>query len=790
MSESIKQRLQIYFATLTVLGGIVLAIGNDQSAIPVIAISFAVCGYLFVDRWQLFALPPTAAYFAMVLAAIFCMANFLQRDGIDQRQLLAIAQLLVLVQAILMLQRKSKRVFEQLGIFCLLELIVAAVFNHELSFGLLLIPMTIIGGLALGLLAASSTVQRSELVGPSPILFTTGTTTTAAIDAAAGYSRLALLMVAPSILLFAAVFFYALPRTIGASRQVSRGNAMIGFSDQVRLEQIGQMLSNPEIVLRMKLSDLYNGQPYLVKDGIYLRGQVLDHYQSQPVDGVPVATWNAAESDFGLLASPLPAESFPRPGTDSQPFDRVRVSVDCASLRSSSLFAVAPYYRLDHHPEVWHLADRWTLRRPDSSDWNYPRIEYNFGTNAFFDGNQTDLIPSVTTRRESGGTIGGRWLEFDAQRMPTVAAIGAELAVDSTGRGLSQYEQAKSMERHFWQSSHYRYTLRLQATPIDGLDPIEQFMAVDQQGNCQYFASALVMMLRSQGIPARMVVGYHTHEYNQWSNQYVARQLHAHAWVEALIAADQLTDHADLDGRQPSDRYWVRLDPTPAANRDRSAPGIIRQSIDLAENLWQDNVIDMDADRQPGPSYANRNGVSNAWYDAWYDAAVTWIGDRSPRGAVGGFGDWWARNRFIVASLALASVLIALLSGATRRLFRWRWSWSRSEQVRTMNGQPKIQFYRGALAELARLDIHRRASQTPDEFAVAASDKLTALGIGFIGAPLERLTATFYRQRYGGDVELPNAGSDADVAAIRDGVQQVLHTAAHPKDNLQEQPNQ
>lgn len=152
-SERIVSRLKLYFATLSCLGGLVLAAGNDIESIPAIAVFFAVFGYVFVDWLKLFALPPIAAYAAMALAALYCVSDFADLDAPGNHQMVAVAQLLVFVQAILMLQRKSRRIFEQLGVFCLLELIVAAVFNNAINYGLLLIPISVIGAWALCLLA-------------------------------------------------------------------------------------------------------------------------------------------------------------------------------------------------------------------------------------------------------------------------------------------------------------------------------------------------------------------------------------------------------------------------------------------------------------------------------------------------------------------------------------------------------------------------------------------------------------------------------------------------------------
>ncbi len=153
---TIQNRLKFYFAILSCLGGLVLASGEGAELIPVVAVFFAFFGFVFVDWLKLFALPPIAAYIMMGIAAVYCVSDFWDLDAPGNRQMLSVAQLLVSVQAILMLQEKTPRIFEQLAVFCLLELVVAAVFNDAPVYGMLLLPIGIIGALALALLASVS----------------------------------------------------------------------------------------------------------------------------------------------------------------------------------------------------------------------------------------------------------------------------------------------------------------------------------------------------------------------------------------------------------------------------------------------------------------------------------------------------------------------------------------------------------------------------------------------------------------------------------------------------------
>lgn len=89
-------------------------------------------------------------------------------------------------------------------------------------------------------------------------------------------------------------------------------------------------------------------------------------------------------------------------------------------------------------------------------------------------------------------------------------------------------ELVQTLLRHFNQQPYY-YTL---TPPTLGDDSVDQFMFDTRSGFCAHYAGATVFILRSAGIPARMVVGYQGGEYNQEANFVQVRQFDAHAWVE------------------------------------------------------------------------------------------------------------------------------------------------------------------------------------------------------------------------------------------------------------------
>jgi len=127
----------------------------------------------------------------------------------------------------------------------------------------------------------------------------------------------------------------------------------------------------------------------------------------------------------------------------------------------------------------------------------------------------------------------------------------------------------------------FRYSLYREATPGDAL---EDFLMNSKTGHCEYFASATVLMLREQGIPARYAVGFAVQEYEPFLDMFVVRQRHAHAWAQAYI-----------DGR------WQVVDTTPSiwAENEADEASFIRPLVDLLSNSsfafqlwWNDQSIE------------------------------------------------------------------------------------------------------------------------------------------------------------------------------------------------------
>jgi transglutaminase-like putative cysteine protease len=149
-----------------------------------------------------------------------------------------------------------------------------------------------------------------------------------------------------------------------------------------------------------------------------------------------------------------------------------------------------------------------------------------------------------------------------------------ELAAQVMGEGTDA-ERAVRAATHL--REEYSYSLDLMGS--GSADPLEEFLFRTRSGHCELFASSLVLMLRSQEIPARLVTGYLGTEFNPLEGYHVVRNSNAHAWVEVLL----------------DDGHWRYLDPTPAAGRPQAAApgllGLLRQGWDFLEFRWDRYVI-------------------------------------------------------------------------------------------------------------------------------------------------------------------------------------------------------
>src|SRR5262245_20255379 len=292
------------------------------------------------------------------------------------------------------------------------------------------------------------------------------------------------------------------------------------------------------------------------------------------------------------------------------------------------------------------------------------------------------------------------------------------------------------------------------------LDPIEDFVANHRTGYCEYFASALVLMLRSQGIPARIVIGYKGGELNSLGHYYVVQQRHAHAWVEAWLPPGAVPEW-EIAGPVEGG-VWYRLDPTPGAEQtaavvtEESLARRVLHGFDYVDLMWREYVLSLNKTKQERAVYEPLTAQATAlpaWLEARYVhrwlrqwSATIGIDIPPPQGR--------GRPAFEggLAVVVVCGLLLAFLLSQAGVFGRWlfiRWWKSLAANRKSRSHAPA--FYLRLERLLAKLPLRRRAGQTARELAAEAEWRLHA-SVGddrtLAGLP-EQIVAAYYRVRFG-----------------------------------------
>jgi transglutaminase-like putative cysteine protease len=760
-------RLSIVMATMATMSTMMLGLGQGSVALPLLTMLAASLSVTFTDWLGWFQLNRMVANVAMLMAAFFSLYGFL--DSGSQQQLWAIANLLIYVQLVLLFQEKNRRVFGQLAMFSLLQVVVAALLNSGLEFGLLLAVYMVIALLGFVLFFVYREVGRVGMVAQRRSWLEYPPVTLERLDAVAGEPPAVQVLergtalndsivsrrITPPILamvgataVFTSVFFYITPRTGGMNwERGMAGRSVVGFSPEVTFDEMGRLLQSEQRVMRVSFSNAKTGEPYTVIGEPYLRGAVLTNY----VNG----RW-LQEVRSGLLPQTLASPPSVR--------DLVQQDILLEPTGSNRLFSMFPVYALAKSPEELRIDPRTRhLFRADvnKSDATY-EYRYTVVTTAFNFGAQLPVIPhpnrmrNAEDRRRMIASNNGMLDIYSEEEFPGLIALANQI-VQEKAPGGDSFQRARALEMHFQEGGRYTYTLdmgEINRRRRPDVDPIEDFVTNHRMGHCEYFASALTLMLRSQDIPARMVIGYRPNELNYIGNYYVVRQRDAHAWVEAYLRPNEIPD----DLLYPEERHagggWLRLEPTPQDDSTLVAETDLldqaSKSFDYARWLWNDYVLRLTEERQ---KQAMLDPLS-------FDRKVT-VASLIDRGALREFGKRIIGTdpREIVRRVVSwrGALAVACFGVALYLAFRLvRAVWPLIKQIRRLRPPPTrrrrapVQFYRRLESALTRIGLRREATQTQRQFAGVAAQRLAESPHHAALADIpHQIVDAFYRVRFG-----------------------------------------
>ena len=315
------------------------------------------------------------------------------------------------------------------------------------------------------------------------------------------------------------LLFFVIPRVgLGALPfRVRTGPLMTGFSDRVELGAYGEIETDDTVVMRVSLPDWVTEPDRL--PGLRWRGVALDTYLA--------GAWSVARPTRVSVARTSGNEY---PVGVPRSTGRILVQeVYLEPLGSDVIFAT---------PRVLHLRVRGAVQMDGMGGFMVPSPLARLSYTVYSELDEGAPRPWARPSPPLDDATRARYLQ-----LPTLSPRVAALARDVAGDSADPLDTARRLATFL--SRQYRYTLSLER--LTALDPVEEFLFVRRAGNCEYFAASLAVMLRTLGIPARVVNGFQRGEWNPYGRYYMVRLRDAHSWVEAWT------------GRGG----WVTLDPSP-----------------------------------------------------------------------------------------------------------------------------------------------------------------------------------------------------------------------------------
>ncbi len=505
----------------------------------------------FVVSW--FAEPPLLdrpgySRFWNVAAVVFLLVQ-IARALTGEATLTVGVQYAAFLQISRLAHRKSAADYQQIAILAFLHLIAGTVLSSGLDYAVVFFGFVVVMPWMLTLThlrkeletryGAGTRMLRAELQSrelTTPAFF--GGTT---------------LLAVPLFVLTAAMFF-AFPR-VGfgfLSSLGSRSQAVAGFGDDVELGGFGTIRDDPTVVMRVKLKDRPEPPPRSL--GIRLRGTSFDRYRG--------GRWSRTQANGSDLRRLGDQYVLVRP---PEPEDH-EYEIILDPMEEPVLFIPEGAVALQVPPAIRAGRNRYrTVTHAPGFDIRYRgRLDSALTYRAFVAPDRQGLKERISEKERA------RYLELP-EGYERIVALAARVVA-----GISDPVAKARRVQQYLREGDFRYSLEQPQT--EGKDPLHVFLFEAKAGHCEYFSTAMAVMMRAVGLPARNVTGFLGADYNPYGDYYAVRNGNAHSWVEVHVG----------------DR-WITFDPTPASREVASPSGLLvklRQMMDAMRVRWAEYVVE------------------------------------------------------------------------------------------------------------------------------------------------------------------------------------------------------
>lgn len=789
----VRRLLTVMLVALAFLTATLVASGSESLFLPLLVLVVGASSLLFVDFFEWFSLHHVLAYIGMVMGTVIALADYFMYAQTDtSKQLYAIGSLLIYPELVIMLQRKNMRLFEQMAIFLLLEIIVAALLNDNVLFGVLLAPIVMlwVASLLLFTRYAALIQLAPDLDKPTPRVIELIAAALRNVRGRRKASPTKMLDViqpegakapSPSMMIlvgqagpigivsivFAGLYFYLLPRAAIDMESFSMA-PRTGLSDTMQLGSMGRLLQDKTPVMRVALRHAETGEPYKLSDPPYIRSTVVSRYFRTTGN---TTSFEASEQgpQLSTLLEPLNSVRYPR---DAVAGDAVLADFEIMVPDGSMLPCIAPMTNPNRELSFmsvfsfeWRMIDKRADHFPHRN-----KLHYELLTTGFRHGQEWPVLPDYRRMRNKPGRNVHSKLLASLAKLRTEKVYYSSQWIDDllervkqrTPSATSPIKLAKAVEMYLAESGEFSYSLSTQTSGQTYMDPIEDFIVNQKRGHCQYFAAALTMTLRHLGVPTRIVMGYHPLEYNEIGDYFTIRRRDAHAWVEAYFEADELKEIGLYTPELGEFGGWLRLDPTPEG-QGSNAGGELRaqsdQGMDYVNRVWSDYVLNGRQRAEENSMYGPLGESTKQTYDRLSEIVKQMINQASQRRLVGSGID---RSSWFSWPVAVLIMLLGAGTVLAWRLIPWLPRWApqlaRKLGLRQSPDDIRQQFFKQCLRLLRRAGFTRGSSQTVQEYTGDVAEQLADKG-RWEGAdqPLSLLTSAYYQVRFSNNKTLDAA---------------------------------
>jgi hypothetical protein len=618
--------------------------------------------------------------------------------------LLSAIHLLLFATIVRLFSASSNRDYAFLAVLAVASMLASAILTVETGF---LLSLAIFLVLAVSTFVALE-MRRSASGAVSPPL-EPGSPVAQRLHRALGITSL---LVAVSALAIGMALFFLIPRfTTGYMSSLSlQPSLMTGFSEDVTLGEIGQIKKNSAVVMHIRIDG-----DFFRAENVHWRGIVLTNFDGK--------RWFTPAQDPRVISPDMDgAYWFAPAGLPTGDFYPLHYTVLLEPIATDAVF-IAP------RPETV----RGRFLNGTNRSGGLPRRGYLLldRTGSIFNPFHNDkkvgyqgvsnlpTIPPPQLRKAP--PVDPEQIEETYLQLPRIDPRIRKLAEEIAAGSRNEYDKAANIERYL--KTRYAYTLDLTGPPVD--DPLANFLFVRHAGHCEYFASALTVMLRAIGIPARYVTGFLPGEFNDLTGDYIVRESDAHTWVEVYF---------------PS-YGWITFDPTPPGSGKHGGP-FDRLTLywDWFQSAWSEWIVNYDFSHQ----ITLGQNIQQSSRD-WGESARQYFRQKQDQA----MQVLLALDRRIEASpyflpgvLVFLVALLFYLRGRSMIgyiLARWR---LRARSGGALTASLAALEYREMLRLLAKCGCQKAPSQTPLEFAAA-------IPIADLSVPVAQFTELYQSARFG-----------------------------------------